>query len=80
MFERVVGESHFAVGFLHTSQEKLNPLLLCAARKRSAAHCREHLGAPVVVGDRDHFLHEALLCIVANGFEVPALRLCRAVL
>ena len=59
VLESVIRESDFAVRFSHTSQEKLNPLLLRAACKRSASHCRKHLGTPVVVGDRDHFLHEA---------------------
>ena len=59
MFQGMIGECDFAVRFPHARQEKLNPLLLCAPCKRSASHCSEHLGTPVVVGDRDHFLHEA---------------------
>ena len=59
VLESVIRESDFAVGFSHTSQEKLNPLLLRAACKWPAAHGRKHLGTPVVVGDRDHLLHEA---------------------
>ena len=68
MFERVVGESHFAVGFLYTSQEKLNPLLLCAARKRSASHPRDHLGAAVVVGEKEpKFSHEIVTTVPADA-------------
>ena len=59
VFKSVIRESDVAVRFSHTSQEKLYPLLLRAASKWSAAHSCEHLGTPVVVGDRDHFLHEA---------------------
>ena len=59
VLEGVVRESDFAIRFAHACEQELNSLLLRAACKWPAAHGRKHLGTPVVVGDRDHFLHEA---------------------
>lgn len=49
MLQGMVAESDFAVSLSQARQEKLNPLLLRAACKRSAANCREHLRTPVVM-------------------------------
>ena len=59
MLQGMVAESDFAVSLSQARQEKLNPLLLCAARKWPSPDSCEHLGTTVVVRDRDHFLHEA---------------------
>ena len=59
VLEGVVRENDFAIGFGHAREQELNSLFLRAPCKKSAAHCREHLGTSVVVGDRDHFLHQA---------------------
>ena len=59
MLEGVIRKRDLAVLFAHAREQKLNSLLLRAARERSTAHCGQHLGTPRIVGDRDHFLHEA---------------------
>ena len=55
----MVSEGNLAVGLFHTSQQELYFLLLRRSGERSAPDGGEHLSAPVVVGDRDHGLHDA---------------------
>ena len=55
----MVSEGDLGVGLFHTSQKELDFLLLRRGGERSAPDGGKHLGAPVVVGDRDHGLHDA---------------------
>ena len=48
-------------------QEKFNQLFLSGLREKSTANGCEHLGAAVVVGDRDHDVHQPHL--LAAGIE-----------
>ena len=57
--QRMISEGNLGVGLLHTSQEELDFLLLRRGGERTAPNGREHLGGPVVVGDRHHALHDA---------------------
>ena len=54
VLEGMIGKGDFAVSLSHARQEKLDSLLRRRSRERSAAHGGEHLGAPIVVGNRDH--------------------------
>ena len=55
----MVSEGNLAVRFFHSSQKELDFLLLRRSGEGSAPDGSEHLGAPVVVSDRDHGLHDA---------------------
>ena len=61
VLERVVRKGHAEVGFPHARQEILDALLGSRFRKGSSPHRREHLGTPVLVGDRDHAVHDACM-------------------
>ena len=61
VLERVVRKGHAQVGLPHARQEVLDPLLGRRFREGSSPHRREHLCAPVLVGDRDHAVHDACM-------------------
>ena len=61
VLERVVRKGQIEVGLPHARQEVLDALLGRRFREWSSPHRREHLGTPVLVGDRDHAVHDACM-------------------